>query len=122
MEKCISRVPEALPGPKTNPDAYKPVRISIGPYYRTQEPSSKNSIKKHFQKGFFRNTVRLEEQCWEKLKRFVDQARSCYTDSTKDISNVGFVEMLMRDGCFILQFLKSVKGINLNYHHSMLII
>nr|GMD81721.1 putative UPF0481 protein At3g02645 isoform X2 [Ipomoea batatas] len=105
--KYISRVPEVLS--ETNPSAYKAKLISIGPYYRIREPGSENSIKKHFQKGFFGSTVGLEEQCREKLTSFVDQARSCYTDSTKDMSNVGFVEMLMIDGCFILQFLKSVK-------------
>nr|GMC85621.1 UPF0481 protein At3g47200-like [Ipomoea batatas] len=105
--KYISRVPEALS--KTNPSAYKPKLISIGPYYRIQEPGSENSIKRYFQEGFFGNTEGLEERCQVLLTSFVDKARSCYACSTKNISDVRLVEMLMGDGCFILQFLKSVK-------------
>nr|GLL43650.1 putative UPF0481 protein At3g02645 [Ipomoea trifida] len=105
--KYISRVPKALS--KTNPSAYKPKLISIGPYYLIQEPGSENSIKRYFQEGFFGNTDRLEERCRVLLTSFVDKARSCYAGSTKNITNARLVETLMRDGCFILQFLKSVK-------------
>nr|GMD77287.1 UPF0481 protein At3g47200-like [Ipomoea batatas] len=93
----------------TNPSAYKPKLISIGPYYRIKEPGSENSIKRYFQEGFFGNTEGLEKRCQVKLTSLVAKARSCYAGSTKNISNKRLVEMLMRDGCFILQFLKSVK-------------
>nr|GMD75590.1 UPF0481 protein At3g47200-like [Ipomoea batatas] len=107
-EYIIPRVAEALS--KTNPSAYKPMLISIGPYYRKPEPGSENDIKKEFQEGFLGNTKGLKEKCREKLANIVGKARSYYsTDSTKDMSNEEFVEMLMVDGCFILQFLKSVK-------------
>ncbi|WOK93000.1 UPF0481 protein [Canna indica] len=50
------------------------------------------------------------EKCLELMLRLEPHARSCYSEDDKSLDRQMFAEMLLRDGCFILQLLlKQIK-------------
>ncbi|XP_057503611.1 putative UPF0481 protein At3g02645 [Actinidia eriantha] len=106
---CISRVPEELH--KLNESAYNPHLVSIGPLHSKDKhlKSRMQSIKMSYVNFLFcritngsptRKFVVLEE-CIEAMKLSVEDARKCYTDEVDNLNE----EMLVVDGCFILEIL-----------------
>ncbi|XP_031096750.1 UPF0481 protein At3g47200-like isoform X2 [Ipomoea triloba] len=64
------------------------------------------SVKQKFKESLFGKINKFEEHSTQKLKKLLDKARSCYTDDTQKMNDDDFVEMLLLDGCFILEFLE----------------
>ncbi|XP_019181011.1 PREDICTED: putative UPF0481 protein At3g02645 isoform X5 [Ipomoea nil] len=106
QEKYISKVNEALTEPKQ--DAYKPKRISIGPYhYNPDSNFNKVDVKKRFLESFSGKNHKFEELCRIIFDdKLVNDSRSCYNDDFPKMDNKQFGNMLMLDACFILQFME----------------
>ncbi|XP_031129401.1 UPF0481 protein At3g47200-like [Ipomoea triloba] len=110
-EACLFKVHEELR--KTNRDAYTPLIISIGPYHHGDTKLSKmESLKALYLQSFLK---RAHEKgfgvadCLKKLKDLKDRAERYYGDDHDlKVSGDKFVEMLLLDGCFIVEFL--IKG------------
>ncbi|GLT45067.1 hypothetical protein SLA2020_189280 [Shorea laevis] len=118
---CIYRVPMDIRG--VEPRAYSPRIISIGPYHHGEEERLQK-MKKLKKQSFHRlfqstqpNGVKLDtvKNAMEELEQ---EARSCYEDETK-ISREDFVEMMLVDGCFVIELLRELKQHNFRYAPSI---
>lgn len=102
----IHRVPEHIR--KGDESAYQPQIISIGPYHRSEKglQAMENHKWRYLQDFLSRNkTIRLE-RCLEEIQSLEENVRNCYSE-TIDLESDEFVEMMVLDGCFIIElFLK----------------
>ncbi|KAJ0027288.1 hypothetical protein Pint_36238 [Pistacia integerrima] len=101
----ISKVPEHLR--KDNQSAYEPYMLAIGPYHRDKPQVKEMEERK---KEYLKELLKPREK--EALNSYVTamrklerQARSCY-DGCSDIGKKEFVEMMVLDGCFIIELLR----------------
>nr|GMD40414.1 UPF0481 protein At3g47200-like [Ipomoea batatas] len=104
-EACIFRVYERLR--RTNPDAYTPLTISIGPYHHGKSELRKmERFKELYTQSLLERAEGVGvEECWKKLKELEGRAESYYGDEIDEkVSGDEFVKMLMLDGCFIVEF------------------
>ncbi|GKU99436.1 hypothetical protein SLEP1_g12289 [Rubroshorea leprosula] len=105
----ILRVPHQLF--KVNEKAYEPYVISIGPYHRGKdhlkemEGQKVQSLKWLLQ----RNTYQSVETYLSEIRNMEKEIRNCYSEPL-DISKEEFVEMMVLDGCFIIQFFTKNLG------------
>nr|GMD13739.1 UPF0481 protein At3g47200-like [Ipomoea batatas] len=107
---CIFKVPEWLR--KTNPEAFTPTRISIGPYHKTLEDTEKTKAQRdRYLVSFLKNTQKSKEEAREEMKKLSETAKACYKDYPKDLEDDKFVNMLLYDGIFVVEFLRQ----NINY-------
>ncbi|KAM3397531.1 hypothetical protein P3S68_001043 [Capsicum galapagoense] len=93
---------------KSNPDAYTPMLISIGPYHkRNPELGSMEKYKLMYLRRFIQRKEGLDvESCISALEKKKDEALKCYDDNL-DIDIVcKFLEMLLLDGCFVVEFIR----------------
>ncbi|XP_039139708.1 UPF0481 protein At3g47200-like [Dioscorea cayenensis subsp. rotundata] len=101
-----------------NEDAYRPLLISIGPYYHKRLPTSNNYvITLENQKWLclrhllFRNRIRgnateLLEKCLIAMKKLGDEIRSCYSHELDNLTDDhSLAQVMLLDGCFILQLI-----------------
>ncbi|KAK9101930.1 hypothetical protein Sjap_019184 [Stephania japonica] len=104
-QHCIFRVPERLW--KLNEDAFTPQVVSLGPLHRDklQQFKAIENHKYHYLTAFLshQSSMALMNECIEKLKEIEKQARECYAEEI-ELSSDEFVEMMMLDGCFIIEF------------------
>ncbi|CAA7032877.1 unnamed protein product [Microthlaspi erraticum] len=93
---CIYRVPERLRS--VNAKAYTPQLVIIGPLHHSLKSQALNSL------GDITNTKRAIEEEEERI-------RESYSESTTWIESSEFVEMILLDSVFILEFfLRRVFG------------
>ncbi|XP_019186612.1 PREDICTED: UPF0481 protein At3g47200-like [Ipomoea nil] len=106
LEACIFKVHEKLR--KTNPEAYTPSTISIGPYHHGKSELRKMERSKElYTQSFLERRAGLRvEDCWKKLKDLQGRAERYYgdLDDIKFVDNDDFLKMLLLDGCFIVEF------------------
>ncbi|KAJ0089346.1 hypothetical protein Patl1_32793 [Pistacia atlantica] len=102
----ISKVPEHLR--KDNQSAYEPYMLAIGPCHRGKKHVGRMEERK---KKYLKEL--LERRAKEDLNRYVTAigelekiARSCYADDFSNIETNEFVEMMLLDGCFIIELLR----------------
>ncbi|XP_016463562.1 UPF0481 protein At3g47200-like [Nicotiana tabacum] len=101
---------------ESNPDAYTPKMISIGPYHKkNQELHSMEKYKLLCLRRFLQRKEGLDvESCIGQLEELKDEAIKCYDDIDSDI--VGkFSEMLLLDGCFVVEFIRDPLIINAHW-------
>ncbi|KAJ3691410.1 hypothetical protein LUZ61_020574 [Rhynchospora tenuis] len=88
---------------------FTPRVVSIGPYHHGKSCLAKmEGHKSRFLKDFLsRDTSRSFEQYQHKLKKILEQRTTSYEyDATKfDLTSNKFVDIIILDGCFILEFL-----------------
>ncbi|XP_047340961.1 UPF0481 protein At3g47200-like [Impatiens glandulifera] len=102
-ERCIFRVPNVLRD--GNEELYEPKVIAIGPYHRGKpglDSMEENKIR------YLRNILqRTGNQSVDCLIRAVvpheEKVRKCYAESICYLSSDEVVQILVLDGCFIIQ-------------------
>ncbi|KAJ3683522.1 hypothetical protein LUZ60_013749 [Juncus effusus] len=99
----IFRVP--LSFHKGRETLYEPSVVSIGPFYRGREElKAMEEHKWWFLRDFaYRNPKIPVEVYLEEMRTLEVKARQCYNESI-NLSSDDFVEMLLLDGCFILEY------------------
>ncbi|GKU99441.1 hypothetical protein SLEP1_g12294 [Rubroshorea leprosula] len=98
----ILRVPHQLL--KVNEKAYEPYVISIGPYHRGKDHLKE--MERHKVQSLNRllqSTNERVETYLSAIDKMVAKVRNCYSEPL-EISDEEFVEMMVLDGCFIIQF------------------
>nr|GLL43786.1 putative UPF0481 protein At3g02645 isoform X3 [Ipomoea trifida] len=106
--KYIFRVNAALT--KSNPDAYKPKLISIGPYHMQDPELNKDNVKQNFKNSLCQKIDKFEDNSKAILYDMLKDTRSCYNDDIPDMKDEEFVDMLLLDGCFILEFMEKYSN------------
>ncbi|GKU96118.1 hypothetical protein SLEP1_g9387 [Rubroshorea leprosula] len=106
----IFKVPNQLR--QTNEKAYEPHIISIGPYHRGKDhlkPMEEHKI--HYLKVLLRqrneNSVARYVLA---LKAMEEAARKCYAEHLDHVDEEAFVEMMLLDGCFIVELIRRETG------------
>lgn len=107
---------------ESNPDAYTPKMISIGPYHKeNQELHSMKKYKLLYLRRFLQRKEGLDvESCIRQLEELKDEALKCYEDIYRDIV-VKFSEMLLLDGCFVVEFIRENFEIKLRGDYPLII-
>ncbi|GLT35360.1 hypothetical protein SLA2020_098210 [Shorea laevis] len=102
-ERKILRVPHQLL--KVNEKAYEPYVISIGPYHRGKDHLKEmEGYKVQSLNGLLQSTNQNVETYLSGIdKNMVKNVRNSYSEPF-EISDREFVEMMVLDGCFIIQF------------------
>ncbi|XP_022882461.1 UPF0481 protein At3g47200-like [Olea europaea var. sylvestris] len=95
-----------------NPESYDPEIIAIGPYHR-----GKSNLQKMEQHKVRYLKLFLERRNESSVERYVttirhleDMARKCYAEDIQ-LDEDEFVQMLILDGCFIIEFLHKFQQI-----------
>ncbi|GKU99418.1 hypothetical protein SLEP1_g12273 [Rubroshorea leprosula] len=100
----ILRVPHQLF--EVNKKAYEPYVVSIGPYHRGKDHLKEMEEQKvRCLYRLLHWTNENVEIYLSAIKDMAKEARNCYSEPL-DISEEEFLEMMVLDGCFIIQFLK----------------
>ncbi|XP_049391722.1 putative UPF0481 protein At3g02645 [Solanum stenotomum] len=95
---------------ESNPAAYTPKMVSIGPYHRKNpqlDPMEKYKLL-YLQRFLKRNERPDVESCISELEKLKDEAIKCY----EDIEHLDFEDshdfcrMLLLDGCFVVEFMR----------------
>ncbi|GFZ02484.1 transmembrane protein, putative [Actinidia rufa] len=116
---CVNRVPPSLT--RIDHRAIEPEIVSIGPYHRGKvEVSQFESYKWQFLDALLcrsaNNGVDLQ-RIMQEMEGLERKARRCYLEPIP-MSNEDFVEMMVLDGCFVIELLQQVCGnedpVNLN--------
>nr|XP_034914310.1 UPF0481 protein At3g47200-like [Populus alba] len=106
-ECCIYRVPNSLR--VTNPEAYTPQLISIGPFHHNDERlEAMETLKRKYQGEFLKRNNMDEKKFMDFLRRIQKEEESirlCYSGSFR-IRTERFVKMIVLDAVFIIGFLK----------------
>ncbi|XP_021735043.1 UPF0481 protein At3g47200-like [Chenopodium quinoa] len=120
---CIYRIPHFLRDQGLGEEkekAYVPQVVSIGPYHRGSQRLQSMERHKwralHYMLKRKRQSIKLY---LEEMQELEDKARACYEGPLSLTSNE-FVEMLVLDGCFILEFFRGyTEGFeNLGYERN----
>ncbi|XP_059310317.1 putative UPF0481 protein At3g02645 [Lycium ferocissimum] len=97
---------------ESNSDAYKPKLISIGPYHKKNpQLRSMENYKLRYLQQFLQRKLGIDvESCIREMEKLKDEALKCYDDiGDLDPDIVGkFSEMLLLDGCFIVEYMREV--------------
>lgn len=109
---CIFRVPQSLV--EINEKAYKPRIVSIGPYHHGQ--AHLMMIEEHKWR-FLRHLLSRKEDpsetlslCFRAVANLETNIRECYSE-TNEFRSHDFVEMMVLDGCFIIELFCKFTGL-----------
>ncbi|KAL7231757.1 hypothetical protein ACSBR2_009902 [Camellia fascicularis] len=106
---CIYRVPQCLR--EKEDKAYIPRTVSLGPYHHGQRHL--RSMDRHKWRALHRVLKRTQHDInlyLDSIKGLEDEARACY-EGTITLSSNEFVEMMVLDGCFILELFRgAIEG------------
>ncbi|KAL5983436.1 hypothetical protein ACLOJK_017521 [Asimina triloba] len=103
-QSTIYQVPRLLR--QVDEKCYEPQLISIGPYHHGKEhlQSMEGQKLQHLRKILSRNKRVKLEQYTEKIMKLEQRARMCYSsESVKKFPSDEFVEMMLLDGCFLVE-------------------
>ncbi|XP_010242713.1 PREDICTED: UPF0481 protein At3g47200-like [Nelumbo nucifera] len=102
---CIYRIPNTLR--KTNEKAYVPEIISIGPFHRCKENlGAMEEHKQWYLKALLSRTTdpdKILDDCIKAMRALEANARKCYSEPIDYLSSDEFVEMMLVDGCFMIE-------------------
>ncbi|XP_057776337.1 UPF0481 protein At3g47200-like isoform X2 [Salvia miltiorrhiza] len=90
-----------------NPNAYEPEVIAIGPYHRNKDhlKMMEDHKLRYFQHLIIRKPSNNVERYAACVGKWEAEARKCYADEPTSLSPSDFIQMLVLDGCFILELL-----------------
>ncbi|KAJ3699651.1 hypothetical protein LUZ61_003356 [Rhynchospora tenuis] len=97
---------------KTKKNLFEPFVVSIGPFHRGHTSLHSMEEKKwRFLRDFLSRGHHINMNlCISEMKLLEERTRRCYSESVNLDSNA-FVEMMLLDGCFVLEFfLKCYEG------------
>ncbi|XP_047268547.1 putative UPF0481 protein At3g02645 isoform X2 [Capsicum annuum] len=102
---------------ESNPGAYTPKMVSIGPYHRKNpklRPMEKYKVL--YLQRFLKRQEGLDlESCINELEELKEEALKCYDDIEdlkKDTSHTDqFLQMLLLDGCFVVEFIRELHEV-----------
>ena len=100
-----------------NPKAYEPEIIAIGPYHHDNEHlKMMEDYKLHYLKQLLaeKNPPDDVGRYVAALDREEEKARRCYADQPKTLSTAQFIQMLVLDGCFIVQLVRKFDRVKSN--------
>ncbi|KAK4720671.1 hypothetical protein R3W88_010904 [Solanum pinnatisectum] len=93
---------------ESNPDAYTPKMISIGPYYKKNpqlRPMEKYKLL-YLQRFLQRKEGLDVESCFNELETLKKETIKCYNDIEDLCDDSQFLQMLLLDGCFVVEFIR----------------
>ncbi|KAL6615088.1 hypothetical protein ACP70R_037358 [Stipagrostis hirtigluma subsp. patula] len=101
----IFRVPAYLR--ESNRTAYEPRMVSIGPYYHgaTTLRAMEDHKWRYLHDLLSRNPMVSSSMLIQEMRSLEPRARACYSERPL-LGSDDFVQMLLLDGCFILEFFK----------------
>ncbi|XVE79302.1 hypothetical protein DITRI_Ditri14bG0047200 [Diplodiscus trichospermus] len=101
---CIFRVPESLV--RINKKAYQPQIISIGPYHHGKDHLKMMQEHKWRFLGSLLHRTRPRSvglmNLFQAIEQMEERIRKCYSE-TIEIDSHGLIEMMVLDGCFIIE-------------------
>ncbi|CAH9063888.1 unnamed protein product, partial [Cuscuta europaea] len=106
---CIFRIP-----PSFGEGCYQPSMVSIGPYHhgreelKTMEENKRRSLATLLERTRKKMGLTLEDY-FVKVKSVEGEARDCYSEAIL-LESHEFVEILVVDGCFIVELFRKVAG------------
>ncbi|XP_022632289.1 UPF0481 protein At3g47200 isoform X1 [Vigna radiata var. radiata] len=95
----IYRVPQHIR--ESNPKAYTPLIVSIGPYHYNSF-GAMEELKLKYLMGFLNRTRLPMREFAVKIKELEEKIRSCYADTIK-CNDDDFLKMILVDACFIIE-------------------
>ncbi|XP_055800569.1 putative UPF0481 protein At3g02645 isoform X2 [Solanum dulcamara] len=99
---------------KSNPDAYAPMLISIGPYHKKNpQLGSMEKYKLMYLRRFLQRKKGLDvESCITEIEKLKRIALKCYDDIESLDNDIvdKFSEILLLDGCFVVEFIRECNG------------
>lgn len=115
---CIFKVPEVFRRQK--PEAYKPDVVSIGPLHRggKQFQPMENMKRWYLHNLLLRCNISLKVLI-RGIIDFEQQARKFYAEPLDHLNQNDFIEMMILDGCFILEFFRKFKALELDINHNI---
>ncbi|PRQ38191.1 hypothetical protein RchiOBHm_Chr4g0411041 [Rosa chinensis] len=115
---CIFRVPQLLR--RHNEEAYQPFIVSIGPLHRGGEQFQSIEIVKQWYLYNLLSSMNISLQIFiDRIDKFLEQrkegiidrfeqhARSFYAEPLHHINRNDFIEMMILDGCFLIQLFRN---------------
>ncbi|XVE96489.1 hypothetical protein REPUB_Repub02eG0226400 [Reevesia pubescens] len=109
---CIFRVPESLV--EVNGKAYQPRIVSIGPFHRGKTQLRMIEEHKWRYLGFFLKRMQENSLGLEDFLNAIEplelKARECYSE-TIQLGRDEFLEMMVLDGCFIIELFRKVGNL-----------
>ncbi|KAJ4841640.1 hypothetical protein Tsubulata_034071 [Turnera subulata] len=101
---CLYRVPYILQ--RHNEKAYVPNAFSIGPWHHKKTRFKETQkIKLKYLKGLLSKAKRKPEDLVKAIAEIEQEARDCYAGPI-DVSGDEFVEILVLDGCFMIELFR----------------
>ncbi|KAL9235569.1 hypothetical protein vseg_010317 [Gypsophila vaccaria] len=112
---CIYRVPRNLR--KISEKSYTPSLISIGPFHRGSPrlKAMEEQKLRYLQRFLLRNEDKSLEDYLSASMKWEKEARDCYVE-TVNLSSIEFTEMLVLDGCFIIEYFLTWQGADFDPH------
>ncbi|KAL7220311.1 hypothetical protein ACSBR2_013228 [Camellia fascicularis] len=103
---CICRVHDQLR--RVNEKAYEPVIVAIGPYHHGKVDLQKMEKHKlqYLQHILKRGEETLVDNLVMAIRQLEEKARKCYAAETVRLDTDDFVEMMLLDGCFIVELFR----------------
>ncbi|RVW62304.1 UPF0481 protein [Vitis vinifera] len=104
----IPKVPQLLRGTHDFERLYEPRVISIGPYHHGKPHLQPvETIKLQYAQNSWLIVTRTSKLCTQKLESNIEALRKCYDKIPTDDEKLAW--MMLLDGCFLLQFIRSRK-------------
>uniref|UniRef100_A0A0E0BJX4 Uncharacterized protein n=1 Tax=Oryza glumipatula TaxID=40148 RepID=A0A0E0BJX4_9ORYZ len=103
----IYRVPEYMKD-RTNRDAYRPQMVSLGPFHYGERPLK--PMEAHKQRAVAQMVFRSgkpREEFTAAVEEIAEQLRGAYESLGEKWSGERFVELMVTDGCFLLEAMKT---------------
>ncbi|KAH0678350.1 hypothetical protein KY284_019435 [Solanum tuberosum] len=93
---------------ESNSDAYTPKMVAIGPYHKKNpqlDPMEKYKLL--YLRRFLQRKEGLDvKSCISELQKLKEEALKCYDDIEELGNDSQFCQMLLLDGCFVVEFIR----------------
>ncbi|XP_070051033.1 UPF0481 protein At3g47200-like [Nicotiana tomentosiformis] len=93
---------------ESNSKAYTPKTISIGPYHNKRpQLGSMEKYKWLYLQRFLKRKTEIDVKSYiNEMEKLKDEALKCYDDNLDSDIVVKFSQMLLLDGCFVVEFIR----------------